>query len=60
MVRASVPLWVLILGTLAGCFESMGTGGGPIRVVCTTGMVADLVRNVGGVSKVVKVFDYTD
>src|SRR5690242_7118117 len=23
-------------------------GSGPIRVVCTTGMVADLVRNVGG------------
>ena len=24
------------------------TGGYPIRVVCTTGMIADLVRNVGG------------
>jgi manganese/zinc/iron transport system substrate-binding protein len=38
---------------LAGCSQSEGTrdrytGPYPIKVACTTGMVADLVRNVGG------------
>jgi manganese/zinc/iron transport system substrate-binding protein len=62
MVRASVIVGLMVLlGSLAGCEEATpaGTlrpaaarhrfaGKHPIRIVCTTGMVADLARNVGG------------
>lgn len=43
----------LMLTTLAGCDTPTSSGPGkqgkyPIKMVCTTGMVADLVRHVGG------------
>lgn len=47
------PLWILT-AVLAGCSGGeettswKRTGTEPIRIVCTTGMVADLVRHVGG------------
>jgi manganese/zinc/iron transport system substrate-binding protein len=50
-------LLTLLLGCLSpGCLNSSGQTAGkagfagkyPIKVVCTTGMVADLVRNIGG------------
>jgi manganese/zinc/iron transport system substrate-binding protein len=50
---APTKLWVwLVVGVAllpAGCSSGEGTRGKyPIRVVCTTGMVADLVQHVGG------------
>lgn len=60
MNRVPVFFALVLVGGIAGCFESASTGGSdssavkqftgkhPIRVVCTTGMVADLARNVGG------------
>ncbi|MCH7988320.1 MAG: zinc ABC transporter substrate-binding protein [Planctomycetes bacterium] len=48
---------LMLFGSFAGC-ESSGASAGPkkrfdghypIKVVCTTGMVADLVRNVAGI-----------
>ena len=43
---------LLILVLLAGCGSDSGeeqkVGSGKLEVVCTTGMIADLVRNVGG------------
>jgi manganese/zinc/iron transport system substrate-binding protein len=47
---------ILLLALTSGCGSSTGSGivparfngSYPIKVVCTTGMVADLVRNVGG------------
>lgn len=35
-------------GTAAGAARSAYQGAGPIKAVCTTGMVADIVRKVGG------------
>ena len=61
MFRASTLVWLVLLGTAAGCYELPTDGGSksaarphkftgnhPIRIVCTTGMVADLARNIGG------------
>ena len=57
MLRASALFGLVIAGMFGGCVETTGsnaaapkqfTGKHPIKVVCTTGMVADLVRNVGG------------
>ncbi len=54
MARPSTLVWFVLLTVLAGCFESDAapqakfSGAYPMRVVCTTGMVADLARNVGG------------
>ena len=58
MCRAPVRGWVGALGLGAALLALAGCGGaansrdgdevGPIAVVCTTGMVADLVRHVGG------------
>lgn len=56
---ARSPWWLAVLLVAAGCHGSAdGTstatpaaqfqGQYPIQVVCTTGMVADIVRNVGG------------
>src|SRR5262245_39318355 len=51
--RTLLFLTVSCLLALTGCTSSepfSGTyqGKGPIKVLCTTGMVADLVKNVGG------------
>jgi manganese/zinc/iron transport system substrate-binding protein len=53
MVRAGFCLQLTVasalLMVLTGCQDAPASRGKyPIRVVCTTGMVADLVRNVGG------------
>lgn len=44
-----------VAGALAGCGrqgeaggKGGGSGGGKVRAVCTTGMVSDIVRNLGG------------
>lgn len=48
MSRAGI-VCALLVGAVAGCGSTEGSRtGGPLRVVCTTGMVADLVRHVGG------------
>lgn len=52
-VAAGIPLWILLTG-MTGCTPEVLSDGddasssSPIAVVTTTGMVADLVRNVGG------------
>lgn len=60
MLRSLVGLGTLLLAGLLGCTSgepattpapvtpTTFSGQYPIRVVCTTGMVADLARNVGG------------
>ena len=52
-VRFAASLW--LVAALAGCggsgvspSDKLADANRPIRVVCTTGMVADLVRHVGG------------
>ncbi len=46
-VLSVVFVSVLSLSVL-GCGKSTGSKGAQLRVVCTTGMVADIVKNVGG------------
>ena len=56
-MRRALPLLGLLLGLLLpGCAKDAShysesatyQGAGPIRALCTTGMVADIVRNIGG------------
>ncbi|MBX7073283.1 MAG: zinc ABC transporter substrate-binding protein [Pirellulales bacterium] len=56
-MRRALPLLGLLLGLLlSGCAKDAShysesatyQGAGPIRALCTTGMVADIVRNIGG------------
>jgi manganese/zinc/iron transport system substrate-binding protein len=66
MLRPVVALGTLVLAGLLGCTDrepetplaqvtpTTFSGQYPIRVVCTTGMVADLARNVGGSHVAVK------
>ena len=45
--KQGTMLWIFILLCALGC-DAPERGDGRIEVVCTTGMVADLARNIGG------------
>jgi manganese/zinc/iron transport system substrate-binding protein len=51
MIRTHIQAAAAVLAAallLTGCASGSVTGGGKLRVTVTTGMIADLVRNVGG------------